>query len=970
MFENSNILSDNLRNPLDIQNKVLEELENRTKGIYTIADSNSAFCNLLEFGSSISAACMQEIDNVVIPGIYAKRAQSFKSISRHMTDFDYVNLFGTPSSTTLILQMDTITLMDQALDYNEYYKKAIIPVDSVFSIGSYDFGIYYPIEIQINKTNGNFLVINNINEEHPLHKLSTNVLEFKTQTFQGVPILSFSFPVYQFSREWLREDITSSVGFSKSYTYNDYFYACRIYSYYPDTSSWVELNQTTSDILYDTTVVTAKLLIEPDTHKFTVTIPQVYFDENKIGSKLLIELYTTQGELNVDISQLPSEAFTVSFFNKNAKTHSEFSNIFKKFPSIQVYPRSTKIYGGNNGLSFEEIRNRVINNISHRTLLITPVDIEKYFEDNRFKVTKHLDNISNRIYFCNAILSDTNSSHIPVTNTYIKLTDAIVDSTDDIVRNQSTSVTILPTAIYKYNDGNMQCNILSNDEKSVLLNMSKEDFVNTLNTSVYTKSPFHVKVDLPPARYQTATSYNLFENEVLNIQYKYDHEDIMAQMTGYSAAITHNGNGKEGYSIRFIVAKSSDLAEVPEEDLLVFVLTKDKLGAWCGRKATYVNKQDEYFIYELNLETDYRLEDDYIYFTNLDFYYETIDHTVPLEHDWEVVYCIKTAYTPGIQNNWQIVEGIPTDIQNEYIGMGRQIFTIHLGHQLDEIIYNVCDMSWSNRTYKTYETDVPATYPNDVYETNADGTIKVTIEDGQVKLNKTHSAGEPVMGDDGNPVYLHKKGDYVYDQSGSLILSTDRNYECLVYMMQFDARLFYSEDPVHANYTEELPKLLESYFDIVDNAKDKILEETKLYFRPVKTIGTATFSIGDGKTSIKNLDMAFKLKLHVPQFVKNDELLQIEIKNNIITIIESMLSNKIVSMIDIATIIKDKLSSYIDNIDVLGINGDSELQTIYVLDDDAQVSISNVFTILNDNSLSLEKNIMLEFVSTEQLLYT
>ena len=140
MFDNKDLLSENLRNPLDIQYKALEELENRTKGTYTIADSNSSFCNLLEFGSSIAAACMQEIDNVVIPGIYAKRAQTFKSISRHMSDFDYVNLFSTPSSVTLVLQLDTITLMDQALDYNEYYKKAVIPEDSVFTIGSYEFG--------------------------------------------------------------------------------------------------------------------------------------------------------------------------------------------------------------------------------------------------------------------------------------------------------------------------------------------------------------------------------------------------------------------------------------------------------------------------------------------------------------------------------------------------------------------------------------------------------------------------------------------------------------------------------------------------------------------------------------------------------------------------------------------------------------------------------------------------------------
>lgn len=970
MFDNKDLLSENLRNPLDIQYKALEELENRTKGTYTIADSNSSFCNLLEFGSSIAAACMQEIDNVIIPGIYAKRAQTFKSISRHMSDFDYVNLFSTPSSVTLVLQLDTITLMDQALDYNEYYKKAVIPEDSVFTIGSYEFGIYYPIEIQINKLNGNILVTHNVNEEHPLHKLTTNILEHKTQTFQGVPMLSFSFPAYQFSKSWLKEDITASIGFSKSYTYNNYFYACRIYTYFAESDKWVELSQTTSDILYDVSKVTAKLLIEPDNHKVTVTIPQIYFDSGQMGTKLLIELYTTQGELNVDISQLPSEAFTASFFNRNSKNYSKFSDIFKQYPSLQIYPRSTKIYGGNNSLSFEEIRNRVINNISHRTLLITPTDIEKYFEDNNFKVIKYLDNISNRIYFCNAILTDSDNSYIPVTNSYVRLTEDVVNSTKDIVKNQSSSVTILPTAIYQYQTSSNQCTILSDSEKAVFENMEKEKFVNTLNTYVYTKSPFHVKVSLPPSRYQTAISYNLFDNKVLSIQYKYDHEDIMAQMTGYSASINHDNDGSDGYTIRFIVAKSVDLEEIPEEDILVFVCIKDTLGSWCGKQATFLQKQDDYYIYELKLKTDYQLEDNTINFTNLDFQYETLSHTVKLEDEWVVVYSIKNSQVPNINNDYKIVEGLPASIQNEYIGMGRQIFTIHLGHHLDDIIYNICDFSWEKQQYKTYDTDVVATYQNDIYELNEDGTIKVTVEDNQVKLNKLHSAGETIMDDNDNLVYLHRKGDYVYDPNGNLILSQDRKYECLVHMMQFDARLFYSEDPAHINFIQELPLILESYFSIIETAKDKILEETKLYFRPIRTIGTSLFSIGDGRTSNQQLDMSFRMKLHVPQFVKNDETLQNEIRDNIITITEEAIARESVSMTDIANIIKEKLSSYIDNIDVLGINGDSELQTIHVLDNDAQSSIARILVILKDNTLTLEKDVTLEFVATEQTLYT
>ena len=975
MFTDGAILSSLLRNPLEIQNLALKEIEDRNNGTYAIADSNSSFCNLMEFGSSISAACMQEIDNVVIPGIYAKRAQTFRSISRHMSDYDYVNLFGTPAHTTLILSMDTVTLLDQAKDYNTYYKKAVIPVDTVFNVGGYQFGIYYPIEIQINRFNNNILVLQNVADEHPLHKLVTNVLVHKTQVMQGVPMLAFSFPVYQFARSYLVEDAISATGFTKSYTYNNQFYACRIFTYFPSNKTWIELGQTTSDLLYDPNVATAKIFIEPDIHQFAVNIPQIYFDSGKIGSKIVIELYTTHGALDLDISTLPANAFTASFFNNNPiYGSSDFSLIFKKYPSLQLLPHATKIVGGSDSQSFDEVKTRVINNISHRNLLITPTDITKYFEDDNFKVTKHLDNISNRIYFCNGTLTDSEGSYIPVTNSFTLINAETVDSTSDIRTNQSYSVTILPTAMYRYQPSTNTCEILSDVEKTYLENLDKEDFVAAMNTGSYLKSPFHVVVDLPPSRYQTARSYNLFSTSVESIQFKYDNDEIMAQMVGYEATISHDKDGSDGYTIRFIIAKSDDLKEVSEDDLLVYVLIKDSLKSWCGLPATMIGKQDEYFIYEIHLETDYLLEDNNINFTNIDLNGYTAGHVCALESEYHVVYMVKNAQVPGVSNNYQVMEGIPIDIQNSYIGMGRQIYTLHLGHHLDNIIYNICDMTWDKIDYEKYEVDIPKTYPTDVYETNSDGTLKVEIrtneETGEpyVWTNKLYTAGDVVRDEYGNTILEHGKGEYKRDPSGNLIQKSSRTYQCLVYMMQIDARMYMSQDPVHESFTTRLPAILESYFTSIEGAKEKILEETKLYYRPIRTIGQATFGLGDGRTSIQNLDMSFRMKLHVPQFVKNSEEYQKTCITNIVSITEDALTTDKINMTDIATLIKEKLSSYIDNIDVLGINGDKELQTIQVLNDDAQASVARVLKILKDGSLSLEKDITLEFVATDKVL--
>lgn len=970
MFENKKLLSDMLKSPLDIQHKVLEELSDRVNGKYHIADSNSPFCNLLEFGSSIVANCMQEIDNVVVPGIYATKATTFRELSRSMSDFDYVDLFATPSSTQFIISTDLVTLNHEALDYNATYKKAIIPRDTVFTVGNYEFGIYYPIEIQINKINNDILVLNDVNTAHPLHSLTTNLLEHKTHTVNGLPMLSFSFPAYQFSKSYITEDVQKSIGFSKNYKLNHSFYACRIYTYYPATGMWKEMQQTTSDIIYDVGSPTAKISVEPDVNILNVSIPQVYFSSSLMGTKILVEIYTTHGLLDVDISNLSTGAYSISI-PSSARDVTKYSNVFKKNPSTRLLPHATKIVGGSNAITFTEAKQRVVNTISHRTLLITPDDITKYFEDQSFKVTKHLDNISNRIYFCNGLLTDKEGSYIPVTNISTKITEEIIDSTADIVTNLGSTVTILPTAIYEFDRNTNSAHILSDIDKQILENYPKDMSVAELNTGNYTKSPFHVSVNLPPAKYATATSYNLFSTEVKSIQFKYDNEDIMSQMAGYAATILHDKNGSNGYFIRIVVKKSDDLMTISEDNFKVVAVVKDSLQTWAGRELEYIGDESGYAVYELRLVTDYQLIDDTINFTNLDMYGTNINHSVLLEAEWNIVFCINNTMVPSAKNDANIMMGIPDTITDKYIGMGRQIFTLHLGHSLQDTIYNICDATWSDQEYKKYEYVVYDTYPEDVFERDENGIYVTTIVDNTVSLNKLHSAGDiridPVTGEQ---IVLHDIGDIMYDDTNSPIVTNSRKYEYLINMMHMDARLYNSDDPVQNAFVTDIPSILETYFSTLTSARGKILEETRLYYRPIRTIGNAKFSVGDGVEVYKSLDMSFKLRLHVPQFVKNSIETQTLVTTSIGNIIEEYLSNKRISMTEVANIIRDRLTNYIDAVDVLGINGDSDLQTVMVVDDDAITSVTRILTILQDGTTTLRKDIDIEFVSTGRVLLT
>ena len=168
MFENKDTLINQLNSPMNIAAMALDEIHDRLNGTRIIADPNSPFCHLLEFGSSISAMTIQAIEEK-FPLLYAQRAQSMEDLFMHMSDYDYLSLYATPASTTLRMAFPKKYLIDNALKYNDNYKQVTIPKDTVFMIGKYPFGIYYPINILINNYTRTFTVVYDTTYSNPLH---------------------------------------------------------------------------------------------------------------------------------------------------------------------------------------------------------------------------------------------------------------------------------------------------------------------------------------------------------------------------------------------------------------------------------------------------------------------------------------------------------------------------------------------------------------------------------------------------------------------------------------------------------------------------------------------------------------------------------------------------------------------------------------------------------------------------------
>lgn len=969
MFENKDTLINQLNSPMNIAAMALDEIHDRLNGTRIIADPNSPFCHLLEFGSSISAMTIQAIEEK-FPLLYAQRAQSMEDLFMHMSDYDYLSLYATPASTTLRMAFPKKYLIDNALKYNDNYKQVTIPKDTVFMIGKYPFGIYYPINILINNYTRTFTVVYDTTYSNPLHELNKNIVDKYDITYGSLDYLVIDVPIYQFARSTEELIIDRSLGFIKKFTYNNQFYAVRVFNY--KNGKYSEMGQSLNQIIYNTSNPTLLLQVMQDIQKLKITIPQIYFDNGDMGSKLFFEFYTTLGPLDIDTTKIAGSNIRVDFALKNKDT-TEYSAILKNLPFDTIMTlNGNKIIGGSNAITLETLRKRIIHDNLVHSVPITEDDIAVYLEDNGFYVKKFKDNVTQRIYYAYRILTDTDGSIIPSMTLQMRMIDSYTDSSKykGFVNQLDGSITVLPTTLYKYQKETEDAIPLTIDELDVISKMDKSQLVDTLNNQQYLRSPFHIRFDLNDDN-PHAVSYNLMTPSIDKLIFVNENYNISSKIMTYDALIQHMGDGVGGYDVALSVAKSDDLTDVSEDDILIYVFVKTTAGYTIGLRVNYVQKMNERYLYKFHIDTNYHLtENNEISITNFqNENYSLSEHLVPLTSNFYLVHMVRASVLQGVNiepSSNAVSNGVPDSYLKDFVALTRQYVTISLGHSLKDVINNNIEISVGGTKYDTWEYDVEDSYENDVYARTIDGMLKYTVDDNNgVKLYKEHSIGDTKIDENGNTVYLHRKGDVRYSKNGEPIIAIPSFKRFYTDMMFVDAKVFASERTAELTFTSTLPRILESYFDTVRNLQKQLLERTTVFFRAVRTAGTATFNIGNGITSTQNIEMSFHIKCYVQSYVKQDVAIQQTITSYICTAIEDAIQTKNINMMDIFSSVKEKLSDYVEHFTLLGINDDTTNQTFIIMDEDAQPSLKRRLVLTEDNILSLSKSLDIEFVALE-----
>jgi len=948
-----------LRDPLELQKIVFQTLDKSLGGEYVLPDPNSTAAFLTEAFSILTAeshnATKRELDST-----YPVRARTSEDLNKHMSDFDYVSMYSSPASTSVVLTLDKQYLVSNAKIYNDYYSKVVIPAETVFTIGEYKFGIFYPIDVQINRLTGNITAIFNTTEDHPLHQLTQNIVPTDVQKYMQAELLHLKIPIHQFVQNTFEEDLPPGQGFYKTYQYTDKFYAARIFTI--KVGKKIELAQSQSVEVYDPLNPTAILQVYTETKALKIRVPQIYFTNDLMGSQLIVELYTTKGELDVDISGVSPDAI---FVNYNIdKSENAYSIILNSCPINSTSIGSVRISGGSNELSFEEKRRRVINNAFHTTALITPMDIEAYFMDHGFTVSKYKDNLTNLISFAHKLLQDSSEGIVPTMTNYIDIREGIEDSVSSIRRAVDSTLTVLPTCLFKYDRSTDTCVPVSDAQLSILNTLPKDKLVEEFNSNVYTRTPFHIRL-IPDGRYPKVASYNLMNPTLDTLKFDKDNETVPGQMVALLGVVEHIEDGAGGYVVEFLVNKSEDIVDIPEDDLCIYLWTTSTDGIRIGRKLVYVGMYGNQFRYQVAIGTSYHINRDHqLVTTTLKDGVNAWNHTIDLVGDYGLTFMVKKEYYPTARTTSELYTAIPDDLKSTHHVLLTQSLQLTLGYSLEDTVYNNVNLTWSGKVYQRHEIDVPLTYSHDVYETDNLGVPVITInDDGTISMNKLHNIGDPIYNEIGELQYLHRIGDIVYDDYNQPILTQDRVQIYYINAFMINAIIYRSEHPVQKEFRKSIVDSLESYFTTVRNAQTQIDECSRLYFRPTRTMGTAKFGVGDGVEMTMSLDMSFNFKCHVPASIVNDTAAKKLMTESIIKIIEeNIASSTTFSMTKITDLIRSSIDS-LEAIDVLGINDVTSLQTIKILEEGVQPSIRQELYLTDNGTIAVRKAINVEYVA-------
>ena len=956
-------------NPRALTRLALQYLNERSSGELGLVEASNPVALVTEMASSISAGTILAVENATRP-LYKSATLKMVDLYRHMADKDFLDRFSSPATGTfvLLLDLDEVTSRAVLVPNANGVRKLVIPRFTSVVVEDHWFCTQYPIEIRV-LPQDNISVVYDVSVDSPFDILKSNRLSWNIHYVAGKKKLAVTIDMKQLRLSTNYVNLNSLAGYRKEFSFTDYFYYARVYTRASDAIDWVEIKTTHVDDVYDPYNATACLRVQNGI--LVVNIPQIYFANGLIKEDVRVDIYSTKGPINLNLSNLTAEDFRVKLMEsvEPLDLYSTPLQTMRSFKIVSPY----KIQGGTKGLTFVQMRDRVINRTGNAMgMPITELQLKESAAVLGFDVVKYIDNVTNRVFVA------TRDQPAPTNGDLVNGMDMTVlpwltrleEEIDGkgIVR-VGDRVVIKPNVLFEETSSGLkridQMDVDLLDDRSVY---TPSDLANRINTANYLFTPFHYVVDTSYDRMRLS-AFDMTHPEVEGVDFVDENLSlgINTSTTGSIVGVKPDGTG---YRVGVVMATDGLPTALRAGDVAAQLSYTDSHGRHYiqgelkGPFDPSTQKPlDGQWLFVFDIPTRFDVDED----DRMSF--GTESSSLPLNTEFDLIYVIKD-YVPNTTINSAIDALVETSSLSNYeqgslyYGLSHEKLYVRFGRRLSRLWTRMRTIG-GVQEYLRYPVDIPMLYESDVYETDATGLPIIDYDEvsGAVSLRKLHSQGDPVFDSAGDPVYKHRAGDFVLDNNQQPIpdggvIGQLREID----MFLLDACYRYADDVGTSSYYEDcLTRVVQWIDNDLEDLSGRLIDQTKLYFHPKKNFGQVKVITGVGDPETIRSEQRLTLTFDVSQSVYDNPSLKQSLCDRAGRVIDAVLKQTVISKTDVEIALKEAFSTDILSARITGLFEDKHY-VVTVIDKSVRPVVGKRLVVTGTQSLRVINDIDYVFV--------
>ncbi len=946
-------------NPSAIQRSMYDLLGEITGGTLNIVDPTNPFVFLLE-ASAVNTALAINENMINLRKQYPNLAQNESDLYHHMSDVDFINRFSKPTTAGFVytLQLNELKnnlVYDSSIDAN----RGTIPRDTTITVDGNTYSLQYPIDIVLYST-GVLVIKYDASIVSPLETLSTNIIEYKVKKdSNGIEWIYFTVPMTQMSVKTSYYPVQLSTTFTQTIRFDDKYYYCRVWTK-DGTNSWVEIKTTHTDQVYDPFVATAILKVVDDT--LNVTIPSIYTDNGLISSNVRIDVYSTKGQMTLNLSNYNIDAFISNYVAIDEER--DLSVYTSVINTLTIFAFSAELVdGGSDGLSFDELRNRVINNsLGANNLPITNSQLVSNIEDSGFTLVKDIDTVTNRVFLAtrslpkplnDKLVTSSNMSMIPF------ITDVGVLSNLSTVMTNADSQTLLSNNFFEFNNGKLT--LLDDAANAALASLNKADLVLLVNSRTYLFNPFYYVLDYSSDEFKVR-SYHLDQPSVSNISFLAQNQTLQLIVNTSTYDVK---KVSDGYILTIITKSDNFYKQLNDSEVstqISFSIDSSTKGYINGTLVGRDSSNER--IFEFHLVTNYHMDsNDLITITNSNvFNTNQIDVSIPLSLEVDIFHNTTSITNEFISTPEDVLLGsfmLPTNTKN----VTHETVQLVLGYSLSNL-WKRSRIIPSGLEYIKHTTDVPMTHDAIVYDVDpvTNSIFSVDINNN-LTYNVLHNIGDPVLDVNGNPILVHKAGDPVLDVNGDPVPDTSLSSSKELDLLLIDGKYLIADEGNYINYRNEVSDTIRSWVvNDLNDIQDRLLEQTRIFFYPKNKIGIVDVYPDNLGITSTTAEQSFTIDLYVNNSIFTDITIRELLTNNTTVVVSDYLANNTtIVMSDLIELLRVMYGSSVVSFTMLGLGGVSNYSLVRVINSKDNISLRKKLVLQQDNSIIVTEDINVVF---------